>query len=425
MSPSPTIPGYRLDQEIGHGGMGVVYRAERLGDGVPVAVKVMRPGLGDDPGRRDRLRAEAERAAAFSHPAIVDVLDVGERDDLIWIVMELVDGPDLQRLVKDRGPLPPALAADLVAQIADALIDVHGAGFVHRDIKPANILVEHFPEQFPENSPEPESPGERPTARLADFGIAHALISEDDVGLSDASAWTRSTTGDAAIGAGTLAYMAPEQWNGDRKLTARTDVYAVGATLFTLLTGRLPFQQVTFLDLAREVAMSAPPVPSELAKEIPTAFDSVVARAMAKDPADRYADTADLARAVRAAARGEPDPRTPVTPASGRRRRTLTLAGSAAGLVVAVGAVTLWAPWSSEGDSSESDEAHTLRRTVCARDLSVRDHPGGKILDQLPRGTKVTAYPDRGHGFWWYVRADNGASGWAQNQHLAASCPPR
>lgn len=415
MSPSPEIPGYRLDQEIGRGGMGVVHRAERLGDGVPVAVKVMRPGLGDDPGRRRRLRAEAERAAAFSHPAIVDVLDVGERDDLIWIVMELVDGPDLQRLVEDRGPLPPALAADLVAQIADALIDVHDAGFVHRDIKPANILVEHFPEHRPEQ----ESSGERLKARLADFGIAHALISESDVGLSDASAWTRSTTGDAAIGAGTLAYMAPEQWNGDRKLTARTDVYAVGATLFTLLTGRLPFQQVTFLDLAREVAMSAPPIPSEITKEIPTAFDSVVARAMAKNPADRYADTADLARAIRAAARGEPDPRTPVTRAPKRRRTTIVLAASA-GLAVATVAAAIWTPW-----PSESDEAHTLRRIVCARDLSVRDHPGGTILDQLPRGTKVTVYRDRGRGYWWYVRADNGASGWAQNQHLAASCPPR
>src|SRR5262249_12318836 len=158
----PVLPGLRLVREVGRGGAGVVYAAERVGDGTPVAVKVLR-----GPEHR-RLRVEARRAAAVDHPGIVRVLDSGDNDELSWLVVERVDGPTLQQVIDRRGPLPPALAAQVLEQAADAVAAVHAAGLAHGDLKPGNILLRQWP-------------GGDTTLELyrqvlvTDFGLAHPL----------------------------------------------------------------------------------------------------------------------------------------------------------------------------------------------------------------------------------------------------------
>src|SRR4051794_27251394 len=192
MSPTwPNIPGYALEREIGRGGMGVVYRAQRISDGLGVALKVVPLSPEAEPDYRHRLRGEARRAATVQHPGIVRVLDDGARADLVWLAMGLVDGPDLQRLIDDRGPLAAGLAAEIVAQTADAASAAHAAGLVHGDIKPANILLEAWPDE----SEKPDTGSSMPRARLTDFGVARPFAADLSVGLSDATSWARTTHG--------------------------------------------------------------------------------------------------------------------------------------------------------------------------------------------------------------------------------------
>jgi hypothetical protein len=275
----PVLPGLRLVREVGRGGAGVVYEAERLADGARVAVKVLPAG---------HVHSEARRAARVEHPGIVRVLDAGDT----WLVLEYVDGPNLQEVLDRRGPLPPALAVEVVGQAADAVAAVHAAGLAHGDLKPGNILLRRWP-------------GGDETLELSgavlvtDFGLAHPL--PDKQTLSQGTEWlaTNGTVVERVRAAGTVAYMAPEQWRGDPP-TARTDVYALGATLYAALTGERPYPQPSLPELAYAIATEEPPVPSRRAGAVPPALDAIVARAMAKDPADRYADAAQFAAALRA-----------------------------------------------------------------------------------------------------------------------------
>jgi serine/threonine protein kinase len=230
--------------------------------------------------------------------------------------------------------------------------------------------------------------------------------------------------------------MAPEQWSGN-ELSARTDIYALGATLYTALTGHRPFPQVSLTELAYAVANTPPPAPSRDRPTVPAAFDAVIAQAMAKDPADRYADAATLAQAVRSAAHGRPAP---------YRRSRVPIAVLAAALVAIASALLLWSPWSASGHGTDRTTGgttgkatsnttgnqageRTLRRTVCPKgpSITLRDHPQGATTHTLTRGTKVTEFPDRAGGgpYWRWVRADNGATGWGLTQYLRSSCTPQ
>jgi YVTN family beta-propeller protein len=245
------VAGYRIEERIARGGMGVVYRATHLGLERPVALKVIARELTDRKGFRERFLRESRLAARLDHPSVVPIYDSREVDGELIVAMRLIKGGDLRNAIDREGPLPPARALDLLAQVADALDDAHAAGIVHRDVKPHNILVE----------------GER--AYLSDFGLAKAL---DESGVSSPSV------------VGTAQYMSPEQWRGD-SIGPPADVYSLGCVLYEALTGVAPFQ--------RQEADTAP--------EMPQGMEAAIRRAVAKDPAARYPSASALIAAARSA----------------------------------------------------------------------------------------------------------------------------
>lgn len=262
---------YRLDSMIATGGMGVVWRATDTRLNRPVAVKVLKAEYAHDPMFRTRFDGEARSAAALHHPGIAGVYDYGAGDDEShppYLVMELVDGQPLSTLLagaRNSGrTLDPAVVQDLMAQAADALGVAHRAGIVHRDVKPANLLVT----------------ADR-TVKITDFGIARA---------ADSVALTR--TGSVM---GTPQYLSPEQARGNPS-TPASDVYSLGVVTFECLTGRRPFEAET--PVATALAHLQQPVP-QLPPNIPGPLAAVVRRALAKDPAERYADGAAFAAALR------------------------------------------------------------------------------------------------------------------------------
>jgi DNA-binding beta-propeller fold protein YncE/predicted Ser/Thr protein kinase len=246
-----TLAGYRLDALIARGGMGVVYRATHLALERPVALKVIARQYAGDPGFRDRFLRESRLAARLEHPAAVPVYDARDEDGELIVAMRLIEGGDLKKRIEAEGPLEPAEAIALLAQVAEALDAAHAAGIVHRDVKPHNILLE----------------GDR--AYLTDFGLAKAL-GESGV-LRGASV------------VGTAEYMSPEQWRGERVGPA-VDVYSLGCVLYEALTGVVPYTR-------RE---------GDAEPELPRGLDAVIERAVAKDPAERFPTAGDLIEAARA-----------------------------------------------------------------------------------------------------------------------------
>ncbi|WP_410667896.1 protein kinase domain-containing protein [Amycolatopsis sp. cmx-4-68] len=394
-SPRPVITGYRLGSELGRGGTGVVYAATRLSDGHDVALKVLRPAL---LGHGARLRAEADRARAINHPGVVRILDL-DPEAGAWLAMERVEGPDLQRRLDD-GPLDPAAAVAVVRQVADAVAALHAAGIVHCDLKPANVLLTESPDG--------------PRARVTDFGLAAAVATVDatlGTGSLAQDDWLRSldrTADEPAEMAGTVTYMAPEQWRGERA-TPRSDVYALGGVLYAALTGRRPYPQRTLTELALAVAAEPPPAPSQAGA--PAAFDAVVQRAMAKDPAQRYADVPAFATALTDAAEGRRVARV------GTTRRRWIAAGI--GLLVALAAAGAYALLRPAAESSAP-----VTRSECAESATLRDQPGGhgRNIGQLSRGDVVTLDHHQDSGFWSYVHTPDGRAGWTLNEYLRTAC---
>ena len=260
----PVIPGYRLDGELGRGGMGVVYRAFDLDLERMVAIKVIAAGLAVQPDFRRRFLREARTAAGVAHPHVVPVHTSGECDGRLFIVTQFVDGADLDALVRERdGRLDPALAVELVGQVADALDAAHARGLVHRDVKPANVLVAWAQR--------------RPHAYLTDFGLARP------------AAFSGTVT---SAGMGTPGYMAPELYEEGNAGSVRSDVYALGVTLFRILGGgpltlrsRVGAPGTTLTEVLSDRA---------LAREL----DEVVGRSTAWEPAARQASAGDLGRAA-------------------------------------------------------------------------------------------------------------------------------
>ncbi|HEX6154038.1 MAG TPA: serine/threonine-protein kinase, partial [Solirubrobacterales bacterium] len=214
------VAGYRIEEQIARGGMGVVYRATHLGLDRPVALKVIARELADRKGFRERFLRESRLAARLEHPSVVPIYDSREVDGELLVIMRLIEGGDLRGLIDREGPLPPRRAINLLAQVADALDAAHAAGIVHRDVKPHNILVE----------------GDR--AYLSDFGLAKAV---DESGAAS-----------GASVVGTAQYMSPEQWRGD-SIGPAADVYSLGCVLYEAITGIAPFQ--------REEAETPPEMP--------------------------------------------------------------------------------------------------------------------------------------------------------------------
>jgi len=262
-------PGYRLTGMLGRGSAGVVYRGEELRTGRAAAVKVLAPEVAHDPGFRERFRREARVAAQLEHPNVLPVFDAGDDDDVLFMAMRLVDGPDLGTRLRDGGPLPPAEALRITDAVASALDAAHARGLVHRDVKPANVLVD-------------QAAGGH--VYLTDFGIAR---SEQE--------GTISSHGDVL---GTAGYAAPEQIMGE-PAGPPADVYGLAALLFAMLAGRAPYARDSAgASLAAALSEPPPPVPGH------PGLDAVMASALSRDPAARPASAAELARRARAAMGG-------------------------------------------------------------------------------------------------------------------------
>jgi protein kinase-like protein/uncharacterized protein DUF4440 len=272
-TPGTTIAGCRIEAVAGRGGMGVIYRATELRLERPVAVKLIAADRAAEPAFRERFERESRLTAAIDHPNVIPVYAAGEEADRLYLVMRYVAGTDLRSLLERDGRLAPTRAADVVAQVGAGLDAAHEAGLVHRDVKPANILIAGGGHVY-----------------LSDFGITRVVDSETR--LTDSDSWV-----------GTVDYMAPEHLEGS-ETDARTDVYALGCVLFTALTGAPPYRRDTVPATITAHLQDAPPRPSGTAG-VPGEFDAVVARALAKRPADRYLSAGDLGRATLAAARGE------------------------------------------------------------------------------------------------------------------------
>ncbi|ATQ31637.1 protein kinase [Rhodococcus ruber] len=305
--PGSVFAGYTIERLLGAGGMGSIYLAQHPHLPRKVALKLLHPVLTADDSVRARFELEADHAARLEHANIVQVYDRGCEDGRLWIAMQYVPGTTAAALLR-HGPVPPERAVHIVCEIGKALDYAHQAGVLHRDVKPTNILLA-----------EPAGPGEPERVLLTDFGIAKAL--------DEASGLTRTGTF-----VGSLQNAAPEQFDTTVALDHRTDIYSLGCTLYHLLTGRPPYSGDTLPKLWHGHVRSPIPRPSEARPDLPTAFDSVVARALAKDRNDRYGTCRELTAAARDALATEATATvpTPVPGAAGDDTLARTVAVDAA-----------------------------------------------------------------------------------------------
>jgi serine/threonine-protein kinase len=269
-----TVGAYEILEEIGQGGMGIVYKARQAGLNRLVALKLILSGKHADATTRARFCAEAQVVARLQHPNVVQVYEVGEHDGLPFISLEYCPGGSLDGKLAGT-PLPPDNAVALVRSLAEAVQTAHAAGVIHRDLKPANVLL--------------DATG---TPKISDFGLAKRL----------------GESGRTASGAilGTPTYMAPEQANcKHEKVGPATDIYALGTILYECLTGRPPFQSAHLLATVRQVVTEDPPPPRQLNPKIPKVLQTICLKCLEKDPRHRYPSAQALADDLRAYQRGE------------------------------------------------------------------------------------------------------------------------
>jgi serine/threonine-protein kinase len=293
---SEMIGQYQLKGPLRVGGMGEVYLAEHVLLRRPCALKLIRPDQARDPAVARRFEREARAMAALHHPNAVAVHDSGRTaEGILYYVMEYLSGPTLEELVARDGPLAPGRVVNLLLQLCDAVREAHSLGILHLDVKPGNVLVV-------------SAAGAGESAKLLDFGLARQV-------MAGGRALPSSS---AAEGAGSPQYMAPEQAAGLVPLDARADLYGLGGVAYFLLTGRPPFDCESVLQLALAHAWDPVTPPRRLRPEVPADLEQVVLRCLEKDPATRFADVADLARALRccacadaAKAPGSPDSEAP------------------------------------------------------------------------------------------------------------------
>ncbi len=322
----PTIEGYTIGQCLGQGGMGAVYEGTQESTGRRVAIKIMLDAaLGSEEGRK-RFEREVAVVARLEHPAVVAIIDSGVRKGKYYYIMEFVEGTTLDQVLK-RGECEVKRAFELVAEVCDAVEYAHQRGVLHRDLKPANVLVDT-----------------RGRVRLLDFGIAQVL-GED-------AAQSRETLSSPGQIVGTVAYMSPEQAAGNVSETSmRTDVYALGAIAYDLITGKLPCPvEGSLMQILQRIAQVDPIRPSQHRKGLSQDIDAMLLRALEKEPAKRYATAGEFAADIRRYLAGQPVHARPVGLAGrslrwAKRNRTLTitgvvslmiLAGVSAGLVMRI-----------------------------------------------------------------------------------------
>jgi len=261
---------YRLLREIGRGGTGTVYEAIATLGGAKVAVKVLRDSLQANGVAKERLQREVEAASRVDHPAVIKIHGWGEEAGATYIAMEYVDGQPLSKLLSPIAAFPLETTVRIVHQVASGLARVHAAGLVHRDVKPDNLIVL-----------------KNMAVKLSDFGVAKLPNSSLTVA---GELW------------GTLHYMSPEQVQGKLEIDSRSDIFSLGVVLFEMLTCKRPFDGIGVgMSLVKRIIESPAPAATKLKPGIPEAFDAIVQRSLAKNPAERYQTCDDFARDLRAA----------------------------------------------------------------------------------------------------------------------------
>jgi len=333
------IAGYRLEEQIGEGGMAVVFRArdERLER--QVALKILSPALVADEGFRRRFIRESRSAAAVDDPHIIPVFEAGDANGVLFIAMRYVPGGDVGTLVRRLGPLPGAQAAAIVSAVASALDAAHAAGLVHRDVKPANMLVD-------------ARPGRPDHVYLSDFGLTK-------------DSWSSTSLTSTGHFMGTLDYSAPEQIRG-QKVDARTDEYALACVAFVLLSGRPPFRRDEAMAVMYAHLSEPPPALGSLRPDLPPGVDEVMRRALAKAAEDRYPSCGEFADALRVALglqRYSSDPASPPRPPAPAEHAPPPQPAPADHATSLADLASLTASQPARC----SDEAHELNRRILAR----------------------------------------------------------
>lgn len=271
-----TLDRYRIESQLGEGGMGVVYRARDTHLDRIVAVKVLGREKILDPSRRQRFTHEARAASALNHPGIVTIHDIRSEGGTDFIVMEYVEGSTLEQLISAAG-LRPEVVLRYGIQIADALARAHEAGILHRDLKPSNIIV----------TPEGRT-------KILDFGLAKLLEAPEP---SSNATTVAATLTEQGVLLGTAAYMSPEQAEG-RKLDARSDIFSLGSVLYEMVTGRRPFTGESKLSILSRIASEDPQPPTRLTTALSPELEKIILRCLRKDPARRYQTMRDLKAAL-------------------------------------------------------------------------------------------------------------------------------
>ncbi|MFG1798348.1 serine/threonine-protein kinase [Nocardia sp. NPDC049149] len=322
--------GYRIERRLGAGGMGEVYLAQHPRLPRHDALKILSDRHASDAEFRARFLREAEVAVRLQHPNVVAVRDRGEHDGRLWIAMQYIDGGDVADLIRRDAAVPVERALRIVAEAAQGLDEIHRVGLQHRDVKPANLLLA-------------EEPGQPDRVLVTDFGIARAAGAQGT--LSEGTGFTA-----------TLAYAAPELISGGA-VDHRADVYSLGCTLYQLLTGSVPYMRSSPAAVMYAHLHEEPPRPSLDKGWVPTGLDSVIATALAKDPAERYQSCGALAAAANAVWAAHSAGRA----ATGALRRPWLLAGAAIAAIVLTAVGVSLAVGAVRDDAAGSSESQPTR----------------------------------------------------------------
>jgi YVTN family beta-propeller protein len=373
------LGGYLIESLVGRGGMGVVYLAQDLRLERKVALKLLPPELSADESFRDRFLRESRIAASLDHRSIVPIYDAGEIEGVLFIAMRYVEGTDLRTLLRRHGRLEPPRALAIAAQVASALDAAHARGLVHRDVKPANILVA-----------EEAGSEEGDHVYLSDFGLTKATGSG-----------TRLTTTGQLVG--TIDYVPPEQITGG-EVDGRGDQYALTCVLYECLTGEPPYPRDSEVAVLWAHVQDEPPRATDRDDGLPEGLDAVLARGIAKTPADRYSTCRELVASARrelgVSTTGAPLPVGAVAapPSPRRHRRLAVLAALAAIVLVAVAAVVV-AVLVAGGDGQAGEEPNAPT-TIPIDSLSSLEPSTGAFRTTVPVGARPESLAIAADGIW-------------------------